>query len=345
MSFLHSHLSKDNPRVRLDQLGAFASFTTSTVQQPHAMFSRKDRSAVLANDANNNTQPDGPRHSAVDTYGLRELHGPAEAIAECVFTCLILASLSTCTLTYRTDDPCNTSIILLHGLTGNRESTWTDKNSGVFWPSHLLNKDIPNSRILTWGYDADIAHFWAAASQNCIRNHAINLNNALAQFRERTETEERPIVFVTHSLGGLVFEDVSYLTLTLPYNHIPQEDPSGRTSNCIYKNCTGNASFSKQSRNPPSKGLQFYRGCLLSRNTALRFDPRKLGHDIQPDSRDGQGNEYGSATRARAEIRGPRPNSGRLPRHAEEPKPTTSGHHLLLRRTTSQVRRGDRTQA
>jgi hypothetical protein len=114
----------------------------------------------------------------------------------------------------------NTSIVFVHGLTGNRESTWTDKKTGVFWPWQLLKKDIANSRILTFGYDADIAHFWAAASQNCIRNHAINLTNALAQLRERTATEERPIVFVTHSLGGLVFEDVSSTLVTSLYTCI-----------------------------------------------------------------------------------------------------------------------------
>jgi predicted alpha/beta hydrolase family esterase len=73
---------------------------------------------------------------------------------------------------------------------------------------HLLKANVPRTRIVTFGYDADIANFWAMASQNTIRNHAVNLANALAQLRERTDTEERPIVFVTHSLGGLVFEDV-----------------------------------------------------------------------------------------------------------------------------------------
>ena len=102
-----------------------------------------------------------------------------------------------------------TSIVFLHGLTGNRETTWTDPNSGTFWPEHLLKADVPRSRILTFGYDADVTHFWAMASNNRIGNHAMNLVNALAQLRDRTETEDRPIIFVAHSLGGLVFEDVS----------------------------------------------------------------------------------------------------------------------------------------
>ncbi|KAI9781443.1 MAG: hypothetical protein M1839_006037 [Geoglossum umbratile] len=115
-------------------------------------------------------------------YGLKKCHDPGDAVADIVF---------------------------VHGLTGNRESTWTDKSSGVFWPAHLLKNDVPKTRIVTFGYDADVAHFWAVASQNRIGNHALNLVNALVQMRERTNTEGRPILFVTHSLGGLVFEDVS----------------------------------------------------------------------------------------------------------------------------------------
>jgi hypothetical protein len=68
---------------------------------------------------------------------------------------------------------------------------------------------MKDTRIMTFGYDADIAHFWNMQSQNRLGEHAGNLVNAVTQIRERTDTEGRPIVFVTHSLGGLVTEDVS----------------------------------------------------------------------------------------------------------------------------------------
>ncbi|KAK3358093.1 Alpha/Beta hydrolase protein [Lasiosphaeria hispida] len=132
-------------------------------------------------------------HSTKGIYGLKKCHDVADAVADIVF---------------------------VHGLTGNRETTWTDKTTGVFWPLHLLKTDIPKTRIVTFGYDADIAHFWAPASQNCIRNHAINLANAIAQLRERTETENRPIIFVTHSLGGLVLEDAMLASRNSPEPHL-----------------------------------------------------------------------------------------------------------------------------
>ncbi|KAH8882541.1 hypothetical protein GQ53DRAFT_733723 [Thozetella sp. PMI_491] len=99
------------------------------------------------------------------------------------------------------------SIVFVHGLTGNRESTWTDNESNIFWPVAFLSKDISQARILSFGYDADFAHFLAATSTNRIGEHANNLANELAQIRETTDSAERAILFVAHSLGGLVVED------------------------------------------------------------------------------------------------------------------------------------------
>lgn len=106
------------------------------------------------------------------------------------------------------DDEAIADVVFVHGLTGDRRSTWTDKSSNVFWPKDLLGcDDLPPMRILSYGYDADVAHFWAMGSQNRIGEHAGNLVNALAQLRDGSDTEERPIIFVAHSLGGLVTED------------------------------------------------------------------------------------------------------------------------------------------
>jgi pimeloyl-ACP methyl ester carboxylesterase len=97
-------------------------------------------------------------------------------------------------------------IVLIHGLNGHREKTWTDDQ--VFWPKDLLPADIPKARILAFGYDAIIVHFWSQASQNRIDNHADELFAALVGLRDRTKTNERPIIFVAHSLGGLVCAQV-----------------------------------------------------------------------------------------------------------------------------------------
>lgn len=97
-------------------------------------------------------------------------------------------------------------IIFVHGLTGNAHDTWLHTDSQTHWPSDLLKQDIPDSRILSFGYDADIVNFWSPASKSRLGNHAENLVGDLVRFRERSRTEERKIIFVAHSLGGLVVE-------------------------------------------------------------------------------------------------------------------------------------------
>lgn len=90
----------------------------------------------------------------------------------------------------------------MHGLTGNRDTTWTHKN-GVFWPRQL-GEDLKTARIMTFGYDADVVKLWGMAGSNNLRNHGKNL--AFAVSDRRRGCRERPIIFIAHSLGGLVSE-------------------------------------------------------------------------------------------------------------------------------------------
>lgn len=107
-------------------------------------------------------------------------------------------------------------IVFVHGLTGDRQSTWTHKPSGTFWPRDLLIQVIPRSRILAFGYDADYGHVWTPVSSNCVRNHARNFIKELVTMRMRSGTTGRPILFVAHSLGGIVVAD----TLVRSRNHV-----------------------------------------------------------------------------------------------------------------------------
>ncbi|KAF4454062.1 LipA and NB-ARC domain-containing protein [Fusarium austroafricanum] len=98
-------------------------------------------------------------------------------------------------------------LIFVHGLGGHRETSWTHKPSNVFWPKDLLSSEVPASRILSFGYDSGRGDSNAPASQSRIRNHAEDLVNDLNQKRELSQTTTRPIIFVAHSLGGLVVQD------------------------------------------------------------------------------------------------------------------------------------------
>ncbi|KAH2913588.1 hypothetical protein KXW25_000871 [Aspergillus fumigatus] len=65
---------------------------------------------------------------------------------------------------------------------------------------------LKRARILAFGYDARVVD-WNMVSQNRIGNHSRNLLQAVADYRENDMTNDRHIIFVAHSLGGLICED------------------------------------------------------------------------------------------------------------------------------------------
>ncbi|KAH8878747.1 hypothetical protein GQ53DRAFT_756485 [Thozetella sp. PMI_491] len=94
-------------------------------------------------------------------------------------------------------------IVFLHGLRGNMVDTWS--KDGVLWPQELLPKDTPESRIFLFGYDSGITHRDQSAVTNTeIHSDANDLVARLSAERSSTKTEDRPIIIVSHSLGGLV---------------------------------------------------------------------------------------------------------------------------------------------
>lgn len=80
------------------------------------------------------------------------------------------------------------SLIFVHGLTGDREKTWTAKDATDPWPKILLPSKVPNVRILTFGYDAYISDWRGMVSKNRIGNHAMNLLSSIASYREEDDT-------------------------------------------------------------------------------------------------------------------------------------------------------------
>ena len=80
------------------------------------------------------------------------------------------------------------SIVFVHGLTGDREKTWTAENAIAPWPQTLLPSKIPNARVLTFGYDAYVADWQGMVSKNRIGNHSWNLLTTLATYREDDNT-------------------------------------------------------------------------------------------------------------------------------------------------------------
>lgn len=103
------------------------------------------------------------------------------------------------------------SIIAVHGLNGHRESTWTTPDTEVLWLKSLLPQIVRNASIWTWGYDSRT--YTKSHSDHLttkiLHDHAHALVYDIDSERRANNTYKRPIVFIVHSLGGLVLKAVS----------------------------------------------------------------------------------------------------------------------------------------
>ncbi|KAM0360984.1 hypothetical protein ACHAPK_011831, partial [Fusarium culmorum] len=106
-------------------------------------------------------------------------------------------------------------IYFVHGLTGNRTSTWTAREQAAPWPKTLLPSELPKACILTYGYDAYVVSK-SVASSNRLIDHAMNLLTDLTNDRRRRNASSRPLIFVVHSLGGLVCKEAILLSRNNP---------------------------------------------------------------------------------------------------------------------------------
>ncbi len=110
-------------------------------------------------------------------------------------------------------------ICFVHGLTGDRESTWTAEGQSTPWPKTLIPPRLEKARILTYGYDAYIVRA-SVASANRLNDHARNLLTKLTTNRELNDASSRALIFVAHSLGGLVCKEAILLSRNNPEPHL-----------------------------------------------------------------------------------------------------------------------------
>ena len=116
-------------------------------------------------------------------------------------------------------DAAQVDIVFVHGLTGDRDRTWTHPLSSEPWPKTLLPTFVPEARILTFGYDAYIVRRGPAVSNQLV-DHSRDFLNSLISFRHMTLSSTRPLIFVGHSLGGLVCKDSILQSKNSPDPHL-----------------------------------------------------------------------------------------------------------------------------
>ncbi|PKS08786.1 hypothetical protein jhhlp_003395 [Lomentospora prolificans] len=110
-------------------------------------------------------------------------------------------------------------ICFIHGLTGDRDKTWTAEGESKPWIEILLPPVLPKARILTYGYDADVVRK-GGVTNNRLLDHATNFLNDLTTDRRAANASCRPIIFVAHSLGGLVCKEALLSSRNHPEIHL-----------------------------------------------------------------------------------------------------------------------------
>ncbi|KAF2469566.1 uncharacterized protein BDR25DRAFT_343591 [Lindgomyces ingoldianus] len=93
-------------------------------------------------------------------------------------------------------------IVAIHGIGGDAYRTWTASN-GALWLSDFLPKDIENVRVFSFGYDARV---WPTRAKGTVESFARSLLNDLRIMWMERGKEERPLIFVCHSMGGIVLK-------------------------------------------------------------------------------------------------------------------------------------------
>ncbi|KFZ20076.1 hypothetical protein V501_00302 [Pseudogymnoascus sp. VKM F-4519 (FW-2642)] len=151
------------------------------------------------------------------------------------------------------EDQRGVNVIFIHGLRGHPRGTWSTSTTGriegtdtrtdnhkniktffrlkkskretddkrqtsfsplsdIFWPEEYLASDLPQARIWTYGYNADvIGGLFQANNQNSVSQHGRDFAVRL----ERDIDNEDPIVFVAHSLGGIITKDALHRSETI----------------------------------------------------------------------------------------------------------------------------------
>ena len=93
------------------------------------------------------------------------------------------------------------SVVAVHGLGGDPINTWKNPKQSKSWLEDFLPSDVKGARIFTFGYNADVVFSDSTAS---VWDHSKSLLGSLLDERETEDERQRPIIFIAHSLGGII---------------------------------------------------------------------------------------------------------------------------------------------
>eukprot|EP00069_Balaena_mysticetus_P012096 bmy_21573T0 len=118
---------------------------------------------------------------------------------------------------YRTSQPIKADVLFIHGLMGAAFKTWRQQDSDedltekvsedeskytTCWPKSWLARDCPALRIISVEYDTSLSD-WRARCPMERKSIAFRSNELLRKLRA-AGVGDRPMIWVSHSMGGLL---------------------------------------------------------------------------------------------------------------------------------------------
>lgn len=109
-------------------------------------------------------------------------------------------------------EPHKANIVFVHGLGGTSRKTWSkDADPALFWPLKFLplESDLCRARILTFGYNADFQKPGGVNTSvlDFAKELLFDLKYARDEDDQELEMEKVPLIFVVHSMGGLIVKE------------------------------------------------------------------------------------------------------------------------------------------
>ncbi|KAI1145838.1 Alpha/Beta hydrolase protein [Nemania diffusa] len=112
------------------------------------------------------------------------------------------------------NEPHTLDIIAVHGLNGHYRDTWADKpgsSDATIWLADLLPKKLPGCRVMSYEYNASIKSMAVGEIDDVART-------MFGKLKDIRETSNIPIVFIAHSLGGIVIKQALALAEQSQYD-------------------------------------------------------------------------------------------------------------------------------
>jgi pimeloyl-ACP methyl ester carboxylesterase len=121
------------------------------------------------------------------------------------------------------------SALFVHGLGGNLQSTWRCReDEDAFWPRWLA-RDCNGLAVYVVGYDAPISRWRGSAM-----HFTDQATNVLVTVLAESKLRRGPLIFIGHSLGGLLIKQIMRTADSMAHNDTRAADFIGRVEKVAF---------------------------------------------------------------------------------------------------------------